>query len=262
MSAPAAVSVSSRLLNVLYVLRKPDWEKKLRDCKCPFAQHSRGKCGVASDAILAAAGRRRRRDGILLRWCIFGDKRGASRQHILFQRFVGAGTEIRRPFCLQLGLGLFAHRDHERFRTKIRQTNCSFGQAHECFPYHQMQPAQSNLTPDQGVQTWKTSLETLHAQGILLGSPAPPNAPSERIWVQDFLNSCQSGCMAYFIALRTLSQDSYDRMVCQDHNDANAQCSYDDIVQFMNQTQKFMDNSTPAQITPCLEPWKICKMWI
>lgn len=60
---------------------------------------------------------------------------------------------------------------------------------------------QSNLTPQQGADLWKTHLEPLKAQGILLGSPAPSSAPSGKTWLQDFLTACGGGCSVDFIAL-------------------------------------------------------------
>ncbi|KAH7913285.1 glycoside hydrolase [Hygrophoropsis aurantiaca] len=124
------------------------------------------------------------------------------------------------------------------------------------------QSDQSNLTPEQGAQMWKTYLEPLRAKGIRLGSPAPSSAPSGKVWIQDFLQACNGGCTVDFIALHWYDvdatafelyvQDFYETFkrpiwvtewACQNFNDAAKQCSYDDIVRFMNQTQTFMDKA-------------------
>ncbi|KAF7369070.1 Glyco-hydro-cc domain-containing protein [Mycena venus] len=60
---------------------------------------------------------------------------------------------------------------------------------------------QSNLTPQQGADMWKTYIEPLHSQGLRLGSPAPSSAPSGKTWIQDFLTACNGGCTVDFIAL-------------------------------------------------------------
>lgn len=125
---------------------------------------------------------------------------------------------------------------------------------------------------------WKTYLEPLRAKGVRLGSPAPSSAPSGITWLQSFFASCAGGCTVDFIALRTrslflallygasfLKADWYDvnatafqsyletfyttfqrplwvtEWACQNFNNASAQCSESDVVQFMNQTQGFMD---------------------
>ena len=62
-------------------------------------------------------------------------------------------------------------------------------------------PDQSNLTAQQGADLWGAHMQPLKAQGILLGSPAPTNAPSGKTWLQDFLTACDGGCTVDFIAL-------------------------------------------------------------
>ncbi|EGO26014.1 hypothetical protein SERLADRAFT_466941 [Serpula lacrymans var. lacrymans S7.9] len=124
------------------------------------------------------------------------------------------------------------------------------------------QSAQSNITPAEGAQMWKSYLEPLRAQGVRLGSPAPSSAPSGKTWIQDFLTACEGGCTLDFIALHWYDvnattfeaylSDFHDTFqlpiwvtewACQNFNDVNAQCSYEDIVAFMNATQGFMDAS-------------------
>jgi len=122
---------------------------------------------------------------------------------------------------------------------------------------------QSNLTPAQGAQMWQTYLEPLRAQGIRLGSPAPSSAPSGLTWLQEFLTSCAGGCTVDFIALHWYDVNATDfqtyvetfystfqrplwitEWACQNNNNVNAQCSDDDIAEFMRQTQGFMDQSS------------------
>jgi hypothetical protein len=121
---------------------------------------------------------------------------------------------------------------------------------------------QSSLTPDQGAQMWKTYLEPLRAKGVRLGSPAPSSAPSGLTWLQDFLSSCAGGCTVDFIALHwydvnATAFEAYlesfyaafqrplwiTEWACQNYNNASAQCSEEYIVQFLNQTQEYMDKS-------------------
>ncbi|KAJ7217728.1 glycosyl hydrolase catalytic core-domain-containing protein [Mycena pura] len=118
---------------------------------------------------------------------------------------------------------------------------------------------QSNLTPQEGADMWKTYIEPLHAQGLRLGSPAPSSAPSGKTWLQDFLTACDGGCTVDFIALHyydvnatafaaylTDFHDTFQRPLwvtewaCQNFNNG-PQCSAADVAEFLNQTQAFMD---------------------
>jgi len=122
---------------------------------------------------------------------------------------------------------------------------------------------QSNLTPEEGVALWTSYIEPLKSQGIRLGSPAPSGAPSGKQWLLDWLGACGNNCTVDFIALHwydinaTQFQEYLEdfhttfqrplwitEWTCQNYNNATAQCSPDDIVKFLNQTQSFMD-STP-----------------
>ncbi|KAJ7072034.1 glycosyl hydrolase catalytic core-domain-containing protein [Mycena amicta] len=118
---------------------------------------------------------------------------------------------------------------------------------------------QSNLTPQQGVDMWKTYLEPLRAQGIRLGSPAPSSAPSGKTWIQEFLAACAGGCTVDFIALHwydvnatkfidylTDFHDTFQLPIwvtewaCQNFNNG-PQCTAADVSLLLNQTQSFMD---------------------
>ncbi|THU85685.1 glycoside hydrolase [Dendrothele bispora CBS 962.96] len=124
------------------------------------------------------------------------------------------------------------------------------------------QPGQSNLTPEQGVDLWKTYIEPLKSRGLRLGSPAPSSADSGKTWLQDFLNICNGTCTVDFIALHWyyIDADNFINYVedfhetfqrpiwvtewdCQNFANANQQCSYNDIVSFLNTTQSWMDET-------------------
>ena len=78
---------------------------------------------------------------------------------------------------------------------------------------------QSNLSPQQGADLWRTHLQPLKAQGIRLGSPAPTSAPSGKTWLQDFLTAC-GGCTVDFIALHWYGINSTQFIVyLQDFHD-------------------------------------------
>ncbi|KAJ7040733.1 glycosyl hydrolase catalytic core-domain-containing protein [Mycena alexandri] len=118
---------------------------------------------------------------------------------------------------------------------------------------------QSNLTPQQGADLWKTYIEPLHAQGLRLGSPAPSSAPSGKTWIQDFLTACAGACTVDFIALHyydvnatkfidylTDFHNTFQRPIwvtewaCQNFNNG-PQCTASEVAEFLNTTQSFMD---------------------
>ncbi|KAK7473112.1 hypothetical protein VKT23_001211 [Stygiomarasmius scandens] len=124
------------------------------------------------------------------------------------------------------------------------------------------QPGQSNLTPEEGVDLWKTYIEPLKSKGLRLGSPAPSSASSGKTWLQDFLTICNGSCTVDFIALHWyyIDADNFINYVedfhntfqrpiwvtewdCQNFANAGQQCSYNDIVSFLNQTQSWMDET-------------------
>jgi len=124
------------------------------------------------------------------------------------------------------------------------------------------QQGQANLSPTDGASLWKTYIEPLKSQGIRLGSPAPSSAPSGKQWLLDWLTQCDGGCTVDFIALHWYDINStafinyledfhntfqrplwVTEWACQNFNDANEQCSQQDIVDFMNATESFMDST-------------------
>lgn len=121
------------------------------------------------------------------------------------------------------------------------------------------QPGQSSLTPQQGIDMWMANIQPLKAQGLRLGTPAPSSAPAGKTWIQNWLSACAGGCTPDFVALHwygtnaTLFQlylqdfrNTFQMPIwvtewaCEDFTNG-PQCSYQDVVNFLNQTQSFMD---------------------
>ncbi|KAI0080729.1 glycoside hydrolase [Panus rudis PR-1116 ss-1] len=124
------------------------------------------------------------------------------------------------------------------------------------------QAGQSNMSPGDAATLWKEQIEPLKTQGIRLGSPAPSSAPSGRQWLLDFLGACGAGCTVDFVALHWYDvnstafvdylynfHDTFQRPIwvtewaCQNFNQADQQCSAQDVIDFMNATQSFMDTT-------------------
>jgi len=125
------------------------------------------------------------------------------------------------------------------------------------------QPGQSNMTPAEGASLWKAQIQPLKSRGILLGSPAPSSAPSGKQWLLDFLTECDGGCTLDFIAMHWYDINStafieyvedfhqtfqlpvwVTEWACQNNNVADEQCDLQDVVNFMNATQGFMDSTS------------------
>ncbi|KAI0637870.1 glycosyl hydrolase catalytic core-domain-containing protein [Trametes polyzona] len=122
--------------------------------------------------------------------------------------------------------------------------------------------AQANLSPADGAALWKAHIEPLKGLGVRLGAPAPSGAPQGKQWLLDWLDACQGGCTVDFVPLHWYDvnstafvqylQDFHDTFqkpiwvtewACQNFNHADQQCSLQDIVNFMNATQAFMDST-------------------
>lgn len=150
----------------------------------------------------------------------------------------------------------------QQFSATINQTIASRKVSAVLAMNEPQQSDQSNLSPQQAAEMWKTYLEPLKAQGIRLGSPAPSSATNGKTWLLDFLAACAGGCSVDFIALHwyfvnsTLFKsyliDFHDTFMrplwvtewaCQNYNDVNAQCSQADVYSFMAETQSFMDST-------------------
>ncbi|VDB96641.1 unnamed protein product [Peniophora sp. CBMAI 1063] len=124
-------------------------------------------------------------------------------------------------------------------------------------------PAQSNMTAQEGADLWRQYIEPLKtSHGVRLGTPAPDGDEAGKTWLQDWLTSCNGGCTPDFLALHWYGTDvgnfiayindyhyTFNLSVwvtewaCQNFVDVNSQCSADDIVSFMNQTQAYMDET-------------------
>ncbi|KAI0824605.1 glycosyl hydrolase catalytic core-domain-containing protein [Trametes gibbosa] len=121
---------------------------------------------------------------------------------------------------------------------------------------------QSNISPTDAATEWKAHIEPLKGLGVLLGAPAPSGAPQGKQWLVNWMNACQGGCTVDFMPLHWYDtnstafmgylQDYHDTFqkplwvtewACQNFNQPDQQCSLQDIVNFMNATQKFMDDT-------------------
>jgi len=107
---------------------------------------------------------------------------------------------------------------------------------------------------------WTQYIQPLHGKGLRLGTPAPTSAPDGKTWIQEFMSLC-ANCTVDFVALHwydvnaTAFQEYIEdfhntfhlpiwvtEWACQNFNNVDDQCSYEDIQQFLAQTQSFMDN--------------------
>jgi len=157
---------------------------------------------------------------------------------------------------------LWGERQAEQWQNTIDETIRTRKVTHALAFNEPQQSGQSNLTPQQGVELWKTYVQPLKAQGIRLGSPAPSSAPSGKTWLQDFLTACGGDCTVDFIALHWYGinstqfvgylqdlHDTFQRPIwvtewaCQNFVNQDGQCSQQDVINFMNATQFFMDRA-------------------
>ncbi|OJT10503.1 Alkali-sensitive linkage protein 1 [Trametes pubescens] len=121
---------------------------------------------------------------------------------------------------------------------------------------------QGNLSPADGATQWKAHIEPLKGLNVRLGAPAPSGSPTGKQWVTDWLSACDGGCTVDFMPLHWYDVNStafieyledyhntfqkpiwVTEWACQNFNQADRQCSLDDIVGFMNATQSFMDST-------------------
>jgi len=122
--------------------------------------------------------------------------------------------------------------------------------------------SQSNLTAQEGALLWLTYIQPLKARGLRLASPVPTNAPSGPQWLADFIGFCGPFCTidiialhwygtnaSYFIEYVDSVHNMFNRTIwltewdCQDFVNASDICSPEDVVQFMNITQDWMESS-------------------
>ncbi|EAU83450.1 hypothetical protein CC1G_04706 [Coprinopsis cinerea okayama7 len=124
------------------------------------------------------------------------------------------------------------------------------------------QRGQANMNASEGVAMWKRYMEPLRGAGLRLGSPAVSSAPSGKTWLEDFFRECNDTCNVDFVALHWYGTDSdafiahlwdywysFNRTIwvtewaCHNFVDHGKQCTPEDVVEFMNKTQSFMDNA-------------------
>ncbi|KAG8977122.1 hypothetical protein FRB90_008908, partial [Tulasnella sp. 427] len=126
------------------------------------------------------------------------------------------------------------------------------------------QAGQAQVNAGDAAAQWKQYLEPLKAEtGVRLGSPAPTNAPDGKQWLYDFLGACGGGCTVDFIALHyyginstefiehvTDYHNAFQRPIwvtewaCQNFGDPKlGQCSQDDVSDFLETTQSWMDKT-------------------
>ncbi|KAF9529084.1 glycosyl hydrolase catalytic core-domain-containing protein [Crepidotus variabilis] len=126
------------------------------------------------------------------------------------------------------------------------------------------QPGQSNMTVTEAVDMWKANMEPLRPQyNVRLGSPVVSSGPAGKIWIGDFLKACNTSCSVDFIALHWYGTDAnafiaylwdfyyaFNKTIwvtewaCHDFVNLKNQCSETQVIDFLNKTQSFMDNST------------------
>ena len=175
---------------------------------------------------------------------------------------------------------LWGDRQVSQWESSINQTIRNLGVTHVLGFNEPEYPSQANMTPSHGASLWKAQVEPLRLQGVRLGSPAPTSDPAGKQWLLDWLTACDGGCTVDFIALHwydinstafiayledfhetfqrplwitewacqvshlyVMSRASADRCMClcQNFNVADEQCSLQNIIDFMNATQAFMD---------------------
>ncbi|KAF8602907.1 hypothetical protein BDV93DRAFT_523744 [Ceratobasidium sp. AG-I] len=166
------------------------------------------------------------------------------------------------PTQLEFVPQLWGGRDAVQFGSVVNTSSvASIGVKHALGMNEPQEPSQANLSPQDAAAMWKTYLEPLKSQGVRLGSPATTSAPNGKNWTQDFFTACAGGCTVDFIALHWYGivaaefiaylEDFHNtfqlpiwitEFSCQNFV-PGPQCTYDEIVQFMNTTQTFMDKT-------------------
>ncbi|KAG8685740.1 hypothetical protein FRC11_010149, partial [Ceratobasidium sp. 423] len=117
------------------------------------------------------------------------------------------------------------------------------------------------MTAQDGVNFWKQYLEPLKSTGVRLGSPTTTSGPSGKTWMQEFFALCAGSCMVDFVALHWYGNiaDEFIAYLDDFHNAFQlpiwvteyscqnfingTQCTYEEIVQFLNTTRTYMDQT-------------------
>ncbi|KAI0728769.1 glycosyl hydrolase catalytic core-domain-containing protein [Fomitopsis betulina] len=155
---------------------------------------------------------------------------------------------------------LWGDRQISQWQSSINATIQHLGTSHVLYFNEPEYPMQANMTPSHGASVWKAQMEPLHSQGVRLGSPAPTSDPQGKQWLLDWLTACDGGCTVDFIALHWYDVNStafieyledfhetfqrplwVTEWACQNFNIVDEQCSLQNVIDFMNATQAFMD---------------------
>jgi len=166
------------------------------------------------------------------------------------------------PTSIEFVPMLWGTRQIDQFTSTIQQSISQLNVTHILGMNEPQQTGQSNLSPQDGATMWQTYLQPLKAQGMRLGSPAPSSAPSGKVWIQQFLDACAGNCTVDFIALHWYAINSTEfkayltdfyntfqrplwitEWACENFVNASDQCSQEEIVAFLNDTQTFMDET-------------------
>ncbi|KAJ7877530.1 hypothetical protein B0H14DRAFT_2436804 [Mycena olivaceomarginata] len=124
------------------------------------------------------------------------------------------------------------------------------------------EPSQSNLSPAEGAEMWKGYLEPLRARNIRLGSPAPSGSSNSIPWLRNFTQECGGNCTMDFLALHWYNTNAtafkefivdfheefnlniwVTEWACQNMSGPDDQCTLPEIVDFLRETQTFMDQT-------------------
>ncbi|QRV90235.1 glycoside hydrolase family 128 protein [Ceratobasidium sp. AG-Ba] len=171
---------------------------------------------------------------------------------------------VRPPPALEFVPMLWGGKDVEDFSQAVTSASiASNGWTHILGMNEPQEPSQANMSTQDAANMWKTYLEPLKAANpnIRLGSPAPSSRPDGIQWIWDFLGNCNGGCTLDFIALHYYDVNATDfirhineyhnafqrpiwvtEWACQNFNNG-PQCSYDEIAQFLKETQDYMDST-------------------
>jgi hypothetical protein len=122
------------------------------------------------------------------------------------------------------------------------------------------QSGQAEMSPQRAAQVWKQYIQPLKNQGYALISPACTSAPSGKTWMQQFFAACD-GCTFDGLALHWYGTDPQEfikylqdfhstfnlpiwptEFACQNFS-GGAQCSSDQVWNFMKTVKDFMDNT-------------------
>ncbi|CUA67577.1 Alkali-sensitive linkage protein 1 [Rhizoctonia solani] len=170
---------------------------------------------------------------------------------------------VPAPTQLEFVPQLWGERDVQTFASVVNATSIATNGWKNLLGMNEPElPAQANMAAQDGVNFWKAHLEPLKSTGIRLGSPATTSGPNGKKWMQDFFTLCAGNCTVDFLALHWYGNvaeefiayledfhNTFQRPIwiteysCQNFVNG-AQCTYEEIVQFLNTTQTYMDQTS------------------